>query len=72
MTGGQPVGGAHLGRRRSRAARSKTEGATKVVVLSDDISKYDAIHAKFPAGTEVHDRAELDAVQRRLREMKGK
>ncbi len=40
-------------------------------MLSDDIAKYDAIHAKFPAGTEFHDRAELDAVQRRLREMPG-
>jgi len=42
-----------------------------VVVLSDDIAKYDAIRAKFPAGTEFHDRAELDAVQRRLRELPG-
>ncbi|MEO8835551.1 MAG: indolepyruvate ferredoxin oxidoreductase family protein, partial [Caldimonas sp.] len=53
------------------ARQVEAEGASKVVVLSDDIGKYDAIHAKFPAGTEFHDRAELDAVQRRLREMKG-
>jgi hypothetical protein len=53
------------------ARQVEAEGATKVVVLSDDIAKYDAIHAKFPAGTEFHGRDELDAVQRRLREMKG-
>ena len=29
-----------------------TEGVVQVMVLSDDIAKYDAIHAKFPAGTE--------------------
>ena len=40
-------------------------------MVSDDIAKYDPIRAKFPAGTEFHDRAELDAVQRRLREMAG-
>jgi indolepyruvate ferredoxin oxidoreductase len=42
-----------------------------VVVLSDDIGKYDSVKHKFPAGTEFHDRAELDAVQRRLREVAG-
>ncbi len=69
MTGGQPVDG--IISVDGVARQVEAEGATKVVVLSDDISKYDAIHAKFPAGTEFHDRAELDAVQRRLREMKG-
>ncbi len=69
MTGGQPVDG--IISVDGIARQVEAEGATKVVVLSDDIAKYDAIHAKFPAGTEFHDRAELDAVQRRLREMKG-
>ena len=69
MTGGQPVDGTITVD--AIARQVEAEGATKVVVLSDDIAKYDAIHAKFPAGTEFHDRAELDAVQRRLREMKG-
>ncbi|MEO6895019.1 MAG: indolepyruvate ferredoxin oxidoreductase family protein, partial [Caldimonas sp.] len=69
MTGGQPVDGTISVD--GIARQVEAEGATKVVVLSDDIAKYDAIHARFPAGTEFHDRAELDAVQRRLREMKG-
>ena len=69
MTGGQPVDG--IISVDAIARQVEAEGATKVVVLSDDIAKYDAIHAKFPAGTEFHDRAELDAVQRRLREMPG-
>ncbi len=69
MTGGQPVDG--IISVDAIARQVEAEGATKVVVLSDDIAKYDAIHAKFPAGTEFHDRAELDAVQRRLREMQG-
>ncbi len=69
MTGGQPVDG--IISVDAIARQVEAEGATQVVVLSDDIAKYDAIHAKFPAGTEFHDRAELDTVQRRLREMKG-
>ncbi|HEY4959000.1 MAG TPA: indolepyruvate ferredoxin oxidoreductase family protein, partial [Caldimonas sp.] len=69
MTGGQPIDGTITVD--GVARQVEAEGATKVVVLSDDIAKYDSIHAKFPAGTEFHDRAELDAVQRRLREMKG-
>jgi indolepyruvate ferredoxin oxidoreductase len=43
----------------------------QVVVVSDDIAKYDAIRSRFPAGTEFHDRDSLDAVQRRLRELPG-
>ena len=69
MTGGQPVDGTITVD--AIARQVEAEGATQVVVVSDDITKYDAIHAKFPAGTEFHDRAELDAVQRRLRELKG-
>ena len=69
MTGGQPVDG--IISVDAIARQVEAEGATKVVVLSDDIAKYDTIHSKFPAGTEFHDRAELDAVQRRLREMPG-
>ena len=69
MTGGQPVDGqisVH-----GIARQVEAEGVRQVVVLSDDIAKYDTIRDRFPAGTEFHDRAELDAVQRRLREMSG-
>ncbi len=69
MTGGQPVDGIISVDRIARQVEA--EGAKQVVVVSDDIAKYDAIHNRFPAGTEFHDRAELDAVQRRLREVKG-
>jgi indolepyruvate ferredoxin oxidoreductase len=69
MTGGQPVDG--IITVDGIARQVEAEGVKQVVVLSDDISKYDAIHDRFPAGTEFHDRDELDAVQRRLREMAG-
>ncbi|HKX42609.1 MAG TPA: indolepyruvate ferredoxin oxidoreductase family protein, partial [Burkholderiaceae bacterium] len=69
MTGGQPVDGVISVDAIARQVES--EGVKRVVVVSDDIAKYDAIHARFPAGTEFHDRAELDAVQRRLREIEG-
>lgn len=69
MTGGQPVDGVISVDAIARQVES--EGVKQVVVLSDDIAKYDAIRHRFPAGTQFHDRAELDAVQRRLREVKG-
>ncbi len=69
MTGGQPVDG-HTSVD-AIARQVESEGVTKVVVLSDDIGKYDAIKGRFPAGTEFHERHALDEVQRRLRELPG-
>jgi indolepyruvate ferredoxin oxidoreductase len=69
MTGGQPVDG--IISVDGIARQVEAEGVKQVVVLSDDIGKYDAIRNRFPAGTQFHDRAELDAVQRRLRDMPG-
>jgi indolepyruvate ferredoxin oxidoreductase len=69
MTGGQPVDGVISVD--AIARQVEAEGVKQVVVLSDDIGKYDGIRNRFPAGTEFHDRAELDAVQRRLREIAG-
>ncbi len=69
MTGGQPVDG--IISVDGIARQVEAEGVKQVVVLSDDIGKYAGIRNRFPAGTEFHDRAELDAVQRRLREMPG-
>jgi indolepyruvate ferredoxin oxidoreductase len=69
MTGGQPVDG--IITVDAIARQVEAEGVRQVVVLSDDIAKYDAIRNRFPAGTEFHDRDALDAVQRRLREMPG-
>ncbi|WP_076998080.1 indolepyruvate ferredoxin oxidoreductase family protein [Variovorax sp. KK3] len=69
MTGGQPVDGIISVDRIARQVEA--EGVKQVVVLSDDIGKYHGMRQLFPEGTEFHDRAELDAVQRRLREMPG-
>jgi indolepyruvate ferredoxin oxidoreductase len=69
MTGGQPVDGVTSVDRIARQVES--EGVTRVVVVSDDIGKYDETRGLFPADTEFHDRAELDNVQRRLREIEG-
>ncbi len=69
MTGGQPVDGVISVDRIARQVES--EGVKQIVVVSDDIAKYDAIKGLFPKGTEFHDRTELDTVQRRLREVVG-
>ena len=69
MTGGQPVDGVITVDRVARQVES--EGVKKVVVVSDDIAKYDSLHHLYPAGTEFHPREALDAVQRRLREIEG-
>src|SRR5205085_4993617 len=69
MTGGQPVDGTISVD--GIARQVEAEGATQVVVLSDDIDKYDAIQDRFPNGTEFHPRGELDAVQRQLRDLPG-
>ncbi|MEO7245169.1 MAG: indolepyruvate ferredoxin oxidoreductase family protein [Rubrivivax sp.] len=69
MTGGQPIDGEISVDAIARQVES--EGVKHVAVLSDDIGKYGAIKPRFPAGTTFHGRDELDAVQRRLREMAG-
>jgi indolepyruvate ferredoxin oxidoreductase len=69
MTGGQPVDGVISVDRVARQVES--EGVRRVVVISDDIAKYDGRHGQFPPGTEFHPRESLDAVQRMLREIEG-
>ena len=69
MTGGQPVDG--IISVDAIARQVESEGVKQVVVVSDAIDKYASIKGKFPAGTGFHDRSELDAVQRRLREVPG-
>lgn len=69
MTGGQPVDGTTSVDAIARQVES--EGVRQVVVLSDDIAKYDSQRQHFPAGTQFFDRAELDRVQRQLREVDG-
>ncbi|HKB53011.1 MAG TPA: indolepyruvate ferredoxin oxidoreductase family protein, partial [Ramlibacter sp.] len=69
MTGGQPIDGIISVERIARQVEA--EGVKQVVVVSDDIAKYEAITDRFPAGTQFHDRDALDEVQRRLREVAG-
>ena len=69
MTGGQPVDGVISVDAIARQVES--EGVKQVAVVSDDIEKYGPISDRFPDGTTFHPREELDAVQRRLREVTG-
>jgi len=69
MTGGQPVDGVISVDRVARQVES--EGVKKVIVVSDDIGKYDSQQHLYPPGTEFHPREAMDAVQRRLREIEG-
>ncbi len=68
MTGGQPVDGTLTVPDIAHQVRS--EGVQTIVVLSDDIEKWSKPEI-FPSGVEFLDRSELDAVQKRLREVKG-
>ncbi|WP_407353558.1 indolepyruvate ferredoxin oxidoreductase family protein [Luteimonas sp. R10] len=68
MTGGQPVDGTLTVPDIARQMRA--EGIATIVVVSDDIGKWSK-PALFPSGVEFFDRSELDAVQKRLREVEG-
>ncbi|MFY9210683.1 MAG: indolepyruvate ferredoxin oxidoreductase family protein [Aestuariivita sp.] len=67
MTGGQPVDGPVSVAGIAQTCRA--EGVQRIALVSDDISKFD--RSEFPAGNSFHDRSELDAVQRELREIPG-
>ena len=68
MTGGQPVEGATTVAQ--IAHQVLAEGARRVVVVAEAPDKYSA-RAGLPSGVAVHDRDNLDAVQRELREIPG-
>jgi len=68
MTGGQPVDGTLSVPQIAHQMRA--EGVETIVVVSDDIGKWSKPEI-FPSGVEFLDRTELDAVQKRLREVKG-
>ena len=67
MTGGQPVDGPVSVSGIAQTCRA--EGVNRIALVSDDIGKFD--RRDFPAGTSFHDRHDLDAVQRELREIPG-
>ncbi|HYM01363.1 MAG TPA: indolepyruvate ferredoxin oxidoreductase family protein, partial [Stellaceae bacterium] len=68
MTGGQPVEGQLTVPQIVQQVAS--EGAKRVVVVSDEPDKY-PLNAGFPAGTEIRHRDDLDQIQRELREVPG-
>ena len=69
MTGGQPVDGQTSVPQIARQVEA--EGVKRLVVVSDDIDKYEGHEELFPDGTSFHPRSELDKVQRELREIEG-
>jgi indolepyruvate ferredoxin oxidoreductase len=68
MTGGQPVEGSLTVPQ--IAQQVLAEGASKIIVVSDEPDKYPA-NAGFPKDTQIRHRDDLDAVQRKLRETPG-
>jgi indolepyruvate ferredoxin oxidoreductase len=69
MTGGQPVEG-HL-TVAEIAQQFLAERVRRVALVSDDPDKFRSPAAGIPAGVSIHDRSELDAVQRELRTVPG-
>ncbi|MFV0384225.1 indolepyruvate ferredoxin oxidoreductase family protein [Paracoccus sp. (in: a-proteobacteria)] len=67
MTGGQPVDGPVSVAGIAQACRA--EGVARIALVSDNPRKFDMGY--FPPGTTLHDRSELDSVQRELREVAG-
>ena len=68
MTGGQPVDGTLTVP--DIAHQMRAEGVQAIIVVSDDIEKWSRPEI-FPSGVEFIHRDELDAVQKRMREIKG-
>jgi indolepyruvate ferredoxin oxidoreductase len=72
MTGGQPIEGEEMAGEITTpeiARQLSAEGIRRIAVLSNDIEKY--APGTFPDGVTIHDRKELDRVQRELREIPG-
>ncbi len=68
MTGGQPVDGTISVRQ--IAQQMAAEGVQRIALVTEDLSRYDDRSA-LPAQVTLHDRKDMDAVQRELREVKG-
>jgi indolepyruvate ferredoxin oxidoreductase len=68
MTGGQPVDGTLTVP--DIAHQMRSEGVQAIVVVSDDIAKWSQPEI-FPSGVEFIHRDELDALQKRMREIPG-
>ncbi len=68
MTGGQPVDG--LITAPMMAQQVAAEGVARIALVTEDLSRY-ADRANLPARVTLHDRKDMDAVQRELREVPG-
>ena len=68
MTGGQPVDGTITVP--MIAAQMVAEGVGRIALVSEDITRYDD-RSKLPSSVTVHDRSEMEEVQKALREHKG-
>jgi indolepyruvate ferredoxin oxidoreductase len=72
MTGGQTIEGEDFAGELTGprvAAQLAAEQVARIALVSDDPSRHD--RAAYPAGVTFHPRAELDAVQRELRDFNG-
>ncbi|MEO8629385.1 MAG: indolepyruvate ferredoxin oxidoreductase family protein [Betaproteobacteria bacterium] len=68
MTGGQPVDG--MTSVRMVAQQMAAEGVKRIAVVTEDLSRY-ADRSELPAFATLHDRKDLDAVQREVRDIPG-
>ena len=68
MTGGQPVDGTISVP--MIASQMAAEGVKRIAVVTEDLSRY-TDRSALPAMVTLHDRADMDAVQRELREVTG-
>jgi indolepyruvate ferredoxin oxidoreductase len=79
MTGGQQVGERAEGHSVLQIANSmRAEGAVKIVIVTDEPEKYDALQSRgahtgltLPEGIRIEHRDELDRIQREFREIDG-
>ena len=70
MTGGQQIGERPEGHSVVQIAQSmRAEGASKIVVVTDEPEKYQGVDLAL--GVAVHHRDELDTIQRQFRTIKG-
>jgi indolepyruvate ferredoxin oxidoreductase len=68
MTGGQPVDG--IISVPMIAQQMAAEGVKRIALVTEDLSRY-TDRSQLPASVSLHDRTEMDAVQRELREVEG-
>ncbi|MGH8777923.1 indolepyruvate ferredoxin oxidoreductase family protein [Paraburkholderia sp.] len=69
MTGGQPVDGTLTVPQIT--LQLAAEGATKIVIVTDEPEKYQGAMQQLAAGVTIHHRDQLDDIQRELREIAG-